>query len=284
LSSISCLIAAEPSAFDAGRLDSKNPYGLTETEKYLLNTNSKIQNITREFAGLKNLVENVMTRQDGVSSVIEGINSRMATITKTLQDADLNASASLEAVKVQMADLHTYVQESRNISETNQANVRALLSELTGLIDNASARQNELEKRIVALETRIFGLEESKNVAASKATPEAMMKDAEELYAKKQYTKAKAYFEELIARNHRPARCAFMLGEIAYFGEKWDEAITQYKKSAELYDKAAYMPKLLYHTAISFDKLGNTADANKFYRLIKSNYPDTPEAKASPNR
>ncbi len=45
-----------------------------------------------------------------------------------------------------------------------------------------------------------------------------------------------------------------------------------------------YMAKLLYHTAISFDKVGDTARANGFYQALKAQYPQSAEAKAAPNR
>jgi len=39
----------------------------------------------------------------------------------------------------------------------------------------------------------------------------------------------------------------------------------------------------LYHTAISFDKIGDTQSANRFYKALKVGYPDSKEAKAAPN-
>ena len=44
------------------------------------------------------------------------------------------------------------------------------------------------------------------------------------------------------------------------------------------------MPRLLYHTAISLDKVGQPSEANKFYSALKKAYPDSPEAKAAPER
>lgn len=46
--------------------------------------------------------------------------------------------------------------------------------------------------------------------------------------------------------------------------------------------KGDYFPKLLYHTAISLDKIGDPKTANGFYKALKTNYPNSPEAKASP--
>ena len=76
----------------------------------------------------------------------------------------------------------------------------------------------------------------------------------------------------------------FYLGEISYQQKAYNEAIQYYQKSIELYDKADYTPKLLYHTAISFDKIKDTQSANRFYKALKLGYPDSKEAKASPDR
>lgn len=81
-----------------------------------------------------------------------------------------------------------------------------------------------------------------------------------------------------------PARSNYYLGEIAYKKEQWRTAIKHYKISIDLYDKADYIPKLLYHTAISFDKIGEPSNANPFYNALKTNYPNSKEAKAAPNR
>jgi TolA-binding protein len=46
-----------------------------------------------------------------------------------------------------------------------------------------------------------------------------------------------------------------------------------------LYDKAKYLPKLLLHSAISFDKLGDNENAQNFYYTLIDVYPNTKEAK-----
>ncbi|EAL3833094.1 hypothetical protein EJU97_07570, partial [Campylobacter upsaliensis] len=66
--------------------------------------------------------------------------------------------------------------------------------------------------------------------------------------------------------------------------QNYNNAIVYYKKSSSISTKGDYFPKLLYHTAISLDKVGDTKSANGFYKALKTNYPNTPEAKASPNR
>ncbi|NWF67125.1 MAG: tetratricopeptide repeat protein, partial [Campylobacterales bacterium] len=83
----------------------------------------------------------------------------------------------------------------------------------------------------------------------------------------------------LDSNNYKPATANYYLGEIAYYQKKYDLAITHFKKSASLHDKASYMPTLLLHTAISFEKTKNNNSAKQFYDVIISNYPDSDAAK-----
>ena len=106
-----------------------------------------------------------------------------------------------------------------------------------------------------------------------------------EFEKKESLDSAKEKFEFLITRRYKPARANFYLGEIEYKQQNYSGAIVLYQKSVALYSKDTdYMAKLLYHTAISFDKVGDTARANGFYQALKAQYPQSAEAKAAPNR
>jgi TolA-binding protein len=275
---------AEPSAFDAGRLDSNTPYGLTDTEKYLLSTNGKLQSVSQDVENLKIQINRLAEQQEGATSVLDSVNAKIASINRIAQSSEYNSS--IEQLKIDLKSLQAYVQESREMEIANQENIKKVLGELTSVVDKTNANYLALDKRVAAIEGKksTTTTVAVNNSAFSSITSEDLMKEGERLFEAKEYDKAKPYFQELATRSHKPARSSFVLGEIAYFNENWNEAIVQYKKSAELYDKAAYMPKLLYHTAISFDKIKDTASANQFYKLLKTAYADTPEAKASPNR
>ncbi|MBQ7270560.1 MAG: tetratricopeptide repeat protein, partial [Campylobacter sp.] len=112
----------------------------------------------------------------------------------------------------------------------------------------------------------------------------AILKEADELFAKKDYANAKERYEFLVSKGHKPAKSSFMVGESLYFQGKYGEAINSYKKSISYNENGDYTPKLLYHTAISFDKIGDKDSGTKFYNALKASYPDSEEAKASPNR
>jgi TolA-binding protein len=106
-----------------------------------------------------------------------------------------------------------------------------------------------------------------------------LLKEAVSDYRKKSYESAKVKFSELIKRRYKPARCNYYMGEISYYTKKYSDAVAYYKKSLSLYDKANYVPTLLFHTAISFEKMGKKSEAKKFYLALEANYPDSTEAK-----
>jgi TolA-binding protein len=275
------LLNGEPSAFDAGKLDSNSPYGLTESEKYLLNTNKKIELLSTELAKLKIQANTAIEKSEGAASLLDSLSSKVASISQSVQAMDINRSE----LENRLNELDKYIKENRNLQVANQETVKNVLTELTAMVDTLSANYAALDKRIAALEgKKTTTTTPAKSQFGANISSEELSKEGERLFANKEYGNAKKYFTELLARGYKPARNSYMLGEVEYFSEKWSEAIVNYKKSVKLYDKADYMPRLLYHTAISFDKLSDTASANQFYKLLKTDYPDSKEAKASPNR
>jgi TolA-binding protein len=272
---------AEPSAFDAGKLDTNSPYGLTESERYLFNMNKKIEALSADLAKLKAEVNKAAEKSEGAASLLDGLSGKVASISQNTQAMDTNQSYQ----NIRIDELEKYIKESRDLELANQETIKNVLTELTAMVDTLNTNYAALNKRVSALENKKSAdvSADTKNQFAN-ISSEELSKEGEKLFANKEYNNSKKYFSELIARNYKPARNSYMLGEAEYFSEKWAEAITNYKKSVKLYDKADYMPRLLYHTAISFDKIGDTTSANQFYKLLKTDYPNSKEAKASPNR
>jgi tetratricopeptide (TPR) repeat protein len=103
-------------------------------------------------------------------------------------------------------------------------------------------------------------------------------KDAEANFEKKHYTDAIRDYEYLIKQNFKPAYSHYMIGEMKFRRKDYAEAIAYFKKSAELYSKAKYMPSLMLHTAMAMEATGDIKNAKAFYNAIASSYPDTKEA------
>ncbi|WP_060826513.1 tetratricopeptide repeat protein [Sulfurospirillum cavolei] len=208
----------------------------------------------------------------------------------------------LEEENQKLQGIKEYVEESRRIQNENQEKIKTVVSELGSLIDSINKNYVPKEK-FDQLANEVHG-----NKSSSKVTPAAnesskketsndaaaavsakalagkdsatLLKEADDLYAKKSYNDAQTYYKELLNRNYKPAKVNFTLGEIAYTQKAYSGAIEYYKASIALHDKAAYIPTLLYHTGSSFDKLGKGKEAQSFYKALKENYPTSPEAKS----
>lgn len=247
----------EISVFDAGNLNSDSPYGLTENEQVLLKNRQKVADVA---TGLNNTNESL----EGLKTVLEGTNSQIANLENRVADLEIRATgkvsknSDIEAMKKDIAWLKSQINEINKKLGTTPVKKNNEISENSANSGNSANFENKNSAEI--------------------------LKEAENFYAKKDYTNAKERFEYLTNKNYKPAKSNFMLGEIAYFGKSYSEAIKYYQKSISLNDEADYTPKLLYHTAISFDKIGDKDSATQFYNALKTGYPDSNEAKASPNR
>jgi TolA-binding protein len=109
----------------------------------------------------------------------------------------------------------------------------------------------------------------------------ALSQSAKSDYKKRNFTKAIPKFEALVESNYKPAEGNYYLAEMWYVRKKYDLAISHFKKSAILYDQAAYMPTLLLHSAISFEKTKDKENAKSFYSTLIDLYPDSSESKVA---
>lgn len=356
---------AETSAFDAGKVDAKTPYGLTKNEKVLLDNKEKLQTLDTKVATLNSSQEDLKQSLDGVKSVVEGVNSQYSKLNTQVPKLKSQLRQMDENLSSEINHLRDYIKESRKIQESNYAQIKLILDELSKLVDkintNYVSRQNLIAK---LKETKISTLKEvadaagkiaiAKAVAQNDATiskpstnsqeeikketkqavskadvnattskelantqestqasvkPEAkpevkadkkpevkkddswkkegkkaILKLAIKQVEEKKFDLAKEKLEYLIKHKYSRATSNFYLGEINYQAKDYTSAIDYYKKSSGISTKTWFMPKLLYHTAISLDKLGDKKSANQFYKALKHSYPKSREAKASPSR
>lgn len=270
-------IQAEVSAFGAGDLNDSTPYGLTSNERIL---KDRIEALSNEKTVIDAKINAIDDKIEGLQSVLEGVNLQYNKANLRLsQIEELENNLSKE-----FTEFKAYVEENRKIQEANNQQFKKVLLELSVLVDSINTS---------------YAIKDTQNPDTSATTSQklntqpkfdtsnltALVQTAISDYEKNDLDSAAEKFHFLADKKHQPARSNFYLGEIAYKQEKWQEALTYYKKSTALYSKRIdYMPRLLYHSAISLDKLGDIATANTFYSALKQNYPDSAEAKASPNR
>jgi len=278
------LYASEPSAFGAGDLDSPQPYGLSSSEKIVLKNKNELKDIILKTKTYSYKIDSMQERLDGLQSIVENLtrNSHQNKIDlHHLEDKhnhDLNSSNEYE----------------KRLSEITQKNLQHIdelnttlqtLNELVSTIKLSYVSKDEFNnlindfnsfKKILKEELKP---EKVKKVSKKKRkTNWEISKEAESNFEKKYYTKAIESYEYLIKQNFKPAYAHYMIGEMKYRRKNYSEAIAYFKKSAELYSKADYMPKLMLHTAIAMEATGDIQNAKAFYNAIASSYPNTKEA------
>ncbi|HEH5120427.1 TPA: tetratricopeptide repeat protein [Campylobacter coli] len=302
------LLYAESSAFGAGDLTSDSPYGLTSGEKLL---KEKLDTLSNNDAQVNSRISEIEQRVEGLQSTLEGINSQYAKSNSRLTQLETNFEAMENNLSTELQNLKAYVEESRKIQDANNKQIKKILAELSSLVDSINANyvsKDDLNDfNLSANNTLVIPTSDDKNATSLKENnasvipvKEKEVKQIDDSWKKKKnneildlaikdlndnsYENSKTKLNYLISKQYKPARANFWLGEIEYKQKKYNNAIAYYKTSSALSTKGDYFPKLLYHTAISLDKIGDPKTANGFYKALKTNYPNSPEAKASPNR
>ncbi|MCW1359868.1 tetratricopeptide repeat protein [Campylobacter sp. CCS1377] len=247
------------------------------------NLSSNDANLSQEIQNLKIYVEESRRIQEAnnqqfkkvlmeLSQLVDSINSNYMS-----KKVDVNQSANIKTTITSNQTVKPVV----NISDKNITSQIGILEDS----NNTSVSQDVLVENNVTQEN----LNQSYQAPVvdnswKQKTPREIMELAIREVEDSKFKEAKEKFELLIVYKHKPSESNFYLGEIEYKQGNYHEAITYYKKSSMISSKNSFTPKLLYHTAISLDKIGDVQNANSFYKALKTNYPKSPEAKASPDR
>lgn len=275
--------ASEPSAFGAGNLDSDTPYGLTSTEKKIVENRHTLQNTKRKITENSEQLSSLRERLDGMQTILEGL-AEKAQSNKMMLDT-LAGDKEQDALRDEKI---AALQKAIEAQDTNLASMKALMETMASTLDTINANYvskdeyNQLVSEVNAFKKSLS--KTLKSVAAPTQDPYASIasKDlaarAKQNYKKLYFRKAIPMYEELIRRNYKPAYAHFMLGEMWHYRKQWAKALAYYKESARRYDKASYMPKLMLHSAECMKHLKDRANAKKFLQALLAKYPDAPEA------
>jgi len=234
----------EPSAYGAGNIDSSSPYGLTPTERNVLNNRREIQE-------LKNRVEEQQNRIEGLITIIDGLNKEILSLKEQLKNTKKN------------------IQELKEDNRTNK-----MILELSKIVDQINKNYITYDELQEALQQNPKSFNNTQ-IETQTTDIDSIYRKAIEAFQNRNYNLAKEYFQKAVAQNYKVASSNFYLGEIAFLTQNYPEAIEYYKKSASIYDKATYMKYLYLHTALSLKKVGDIDRANEFFQFIIDTYPNT---------
>ncbi len=250
----SSVYAYEPSVYGAGDINSATPYGLTATEKAILENKKTLQM-------LYNKITEQQRKIDGLSTVIEGQNKEIFELKEQLsaQEHKINA-----------------------IKENNST--YSLLLEMGQTLDNINNSYVSKDELRMALGGGGGFSSSAVAPAPINIDPSETYRQGVQLFGTRSYLAAKAHFEEALSLNYKPASTNYYLGEIAYYTQNYKEAIGYFKTSSSLNDQASYMDILFLHTAISLEKSGDRQQAKTFYQYVIDTYPNKKSASIARNR
>lgn len=294
---------------------SNSSYGLSSTEKHIMKNQSNISELSTKVGDLKSLIDSINNRLEGLESTSEGDSKRLNATSKKVDDLISRVNSS----SLDMDSSNTASNQSADADLTATINnLKASVSKLTTLVNKINSEyvsSNELEKNMKQFITReeFEALKKSLGVKTQSVTPTKtsdkkdsslevetasqniiepktaeekakFMVEAKKDYDAKNFNVAIPKYQKLVDINYKPAENNFYLAEMWYIRKKYDVAINHFKKSAMLNDKAAYMPTLLLHSAISFESIKDKENAKNFYGTLIDLYPNSSEAKEAKNR
>ncbi|MDY0052618.1 MAG: hypothetical protein RBR65_08760, partial [Aliarcobacter sp.] len=297
--------AQEVSVFDAGNLNANSPYGLNSSEKHILKNQTSINSLSSKVGDMNSLMDAINRRLEGLESTYEGdsakLNSTVLKINELSQK--MGQSSDLASNSGDAAEIKNVSEQLLNMKNDSEKEMResintlkAALSKISTLVNKINSdyvSSSELEKNMQQFITReeFEALKKGTGVKTTQVTPSKtsetkssaveeikenlnaddkmkLINDAKKDFDAKNYNSAIPKYEKLIEVNYKPAEGNFYLGEMWYVRKKYDIAISHFKKSAVLYDKAAYMPTLLLHSAISFENTKDKENAKNFYSTL----------------
>lgn len=292
------LISAEPSAFGAGNLDNPTPYGLTSSEKVILENKKNLHKFTVKTNNQADEVESLRGRIDGLQTIIESLSTASHENKLDIKSFNQKSGDTIKATGEFNKRLAVSIKSNNDLILVNTKDIQKInlvileMSKLIDVINSKYVSKNEFDllvsdvnkfKDLVVEELKKNTKVKNSNKESSldNMTNDEIANEAKSFYDKKFYTKSIEYYNHLIKKNYKPAYSHYMVGEMNYYRKNYADAIAYFKKSASLYSKASYMPYLMLHTAISMDKSGDVENAKKFYNAVILKYPDSSQAEAA---
>ncbi|WP_368029820.1 tetratricopeptide repeat protein [Arcobacter sp. s6] len=285
----------------------KNQTNINSLSSKVGDMNSLIESINRRLEGLESTYEGDSAKLNSTVLKINELSQKIG------QSSDLASNSDAAEIKNVSQQLLNMKSDSEKEMKESINTLKAALAKITTLVNKINSdyvSSSELEKNMQQFITReeFEALKKTLGVKTTQVTPKKtnqekssavetnvtadevikenltaedkvkLLNDAKKDFDAKNYNSAIPKYEKLVEVNYKPAEGNFYLGEMWYIRKKYDLAISHFKKSAVLYDKAAYMPTLLLHSAISFENTKDKDNAKNFYSTLIDLYPSSSEA------
>jgi len=286
---------------------------LNSSEKHILKNQKRLSNLSVKVNDVNSLIDSVNKRLEGLESIYEGDSSKLNSTVLRMNNLMKKFELSSDLVNknsTDTAEIKAVSEELLNMKEESDKDFKKKIDDLKRLVSKMSKLLNKINTEYVSsselksnmkqfitrnefdelkkslglklnnsTSTKTTDKTKSNNKKLTSSEKSKISLSAKESFKKRFFNDAIPKFEKLVSLNYKPAEGNYYLGEMWYVRKKYDLAINHFKKSAILYDQAAYMPTLLLHSAISFEKTKDKDNARSFYSTLIDLYPSSDEVK-----
>ena len=234
---LTSFLCSEPSAFGAGDLSSDEPYGLTDSEKYIKKNNDSVKQLNREKNMINSSVEQLKSDIDGLRTVLNGLTHSeqkreklLKKILVTQDDLEVSSLAYKEHFKTTDANITDISLKLATLIAVQKENYKKIKDSFHQYDETLKAIEKDyvskksfdaLQMELNELRTLIaakFKGQKPSLKKESKSTAE-LFKEGKVALKAKEYKTAATRFMALIDKNYKPATSNFYAGE-AYFLQK----------------------------------------------------------------
>jgi tol-pal system protein YbgF len=185
-------------------------------------------------------------------------------------------------------------QATRANTETRLTEISQRLDVLGGQLEESGVRFTSLSQKIDTVKHKLTSADSARTAAGHAGRDSTASLDPEALYqaaysdvAAGRYNLARESFQTYL--KHFPDtevadNAQFWIGECNYVTGDFAGAIAELQKVVEGYPKSDKVPAALLKIGISYSRLKNTEEANKYYRMVVQKYPKSAEAGSARER
>jgi len=260
------LLSAEVNPFDI-KISKQNQNLLTPQEKAILENRQNIEDLQKKVNSLQKTVNEInfkLLNYDETLTKLQSFN--------TLLDEVSTAKADIDLLKKDMNVTKIKVQQL----EENLTAIQKTLKHIVTVQKIQNRNIQNLKQSIKILVTELKQKQLQQIQHTPDMPPKEAMQKAKDFYEKGELDKSRELFLYTLSKKYLPATSAYYLGEIAFKKGQYDQALGYYKKSVEFYPKkTSFTDQLLYHTAISFQKLGNNEAAKLTFKKLINDFPNS---------
>ncbi len=246
---------------------------LTPQEKAILENKINIKKLNKKTDKLSSQLQNITLKLVSYDQTMENIQQKTAAFDTILSELG-NIKSQISTLKNDINNTNkNYKQVNEKVLSLEQ-NITKMQNEIDGIKASIKAMADIQNQNFQYLKNSINLILKTINKKQKPLNPRNAMIKAKDLFYKGKYIQARELFLYTLSKKYLPATSSYYLGEIAFKDGNYKNALAYYKKSIELYPKkTSFTDRLLYHTAISFEKLGNKKAAKLTFQKLINDFP-----------